>query len=515
MIKFLSVLDTIADIGEWLNSYVWSVPLLVILLCAGAFFTIRTRFVQVRQIKLMAKLLLSKGDDDAGVSSFQAFALSVAGRVGTGNIAGVATAIGFGGPGALFWMWVIATLGSATAYIESTLGQIYKEEIDGEYRGGPAYYFEKFTGYKAFGIIFAVITLLSMGIFLPGVQANSIATAVQTGFFSNSTLTAQIGGGEVDMIKILVGAFVAIILAIVIFGGTKRLASAAEVIVPVMSIAYMIIAFIIIVVNIKMIPEMFTQIFKYAFTPYAGLGGILGFAIMNGVKRGLYSNEAGQGTGPHAAAAASVNHPAEQGLVQAFSVYFDTLLVCSATGFMILITESYQVFNAAGDPVFTGPGMQGIDAGPAFTQSAVSEVLGGSIGPKFVAIALFFFAFTTLMAYYYMAETNIAYLTGKVDENGEEKSSAFLTLVVRILFLGVVIVFSAMEVGAVWQFADVGVGIMAWYNVVGILLISILGGAPAIKSLVDYERQIKEKVEKPTFDPDALGIKNVDKKVWK
>lgn len=501
-----SVLEKLADIGETLNGYVWAEPLLVVLLAAGLYFTLRTRFVQIRQVKLMAKLLFTSGGDEAGVSSFQAFALSVAGRVGTGNIAGVATAIAFGGPGALFWMWVIATLGSATAYIESTLGQIYKEKIDGEFRGGPAYYFEKFTGYKGFGVAFAVITLISMGIFLPGVQANSIASAVKTGFFD----------GNSDQVLFIIGGVVAVLLGFVIFGGTKRLASTAEVIVPFMSIAYMIIAIIIIAVNITAIPDMFKLIFKYAFTPYAGIGGIVGSAIMNGVKRGLYSNEAGQGTGPHAAASASVNHPAEQGLVQAFSVYFDTLLVCTATGFMILITDSYNILNADKVAVYTGDGMKGIKEGPAFTQSAVSEVLGDAIGPKFVAIALFFFAFTTLMAYYYMAESNIAYLTGKVDEDGKESSSATLTILVRILFLGVVVGFSGMEVGAVWQFADVGVGIMAWYNVIGIVLISVLGGAPAIKSLVDYEKQIKQGKSGAEFkfNYEELGIKNVDKTVW-
>lgn len=503
------ILDKMAEIGEKLNDVVWSVPLVGILLFAGVFFTIRTRFVQIRKVKLMAKLLMTSGGDDTGVSSFQAFALSVAGRVGTGNIAGVATAIGFGGPGALFWMWVIATLGSATAYIESTLGQIYKEEIDGEFRGGPAYYFERFTGHRGFGVVFAVITVISMGLFLPGVQANSIASAMQTGFVADAA--------DPQRVMLFFGIGVAIILGLVIFGGTKRLASTAEVIVPVMSIAYMIIALIVIAVNIKEVPGMFADIFKYAFTPVAGVSGFLGFAIMNGIKRGLYSNEAGQGTGPHAAAAASVNHPAEQGLVQAFSVYFDTLLVCSATGFMILITGSYTVANAkTSEVVFrTAKDMGDIKPGPAFTQSAVSELLGNNIGPKFVAIALFFFAFTTLMAYYYIAECNIAYLTGKVDENGKETSSPVLTVITRVVFLGVVIAFSSMEVKAVWNFADVGVGVMAWYNVIGILIMSIFAGSPAIKTLVDYEKQLKNGTGEFHFNPDELGINNVDRSVWK
>lgn len=523
MFNFLSILETLEEISNYLNDVIWSFSiqnlietfsvmpaLITLLLFAGVFFTIRTRFVQIRQVKLMAKLLFTSGGDDKGVSSFQAFALSVAGRVGTGNIAGVASAIAFGGPGALFWMWVIATLGSATAYIESTLGQIYKEEIDGEFRGGPAYYFEKFTGVKAFGTVFAVITIISMGLFLPGVQANSIAAAVQTGFFS--------GAENETVIKVIIGAVVAVILGLVIFGGTKRLAKAAEVIVPFMSIIYMVIALIIILVNITVLPSVFANIFKYAFTPMAGMGGIVGTAIMNGVKRGLYSNEAGQGTGPHAAAAASVNHPAEQGLVQAFSVYFDTLFVCTATGLMILITNSYVFFGESGEVVEVGrKAMEGVAAGPAFTQSAVSTLIGDFLGPKFVAIALFFFAFTTLMAYYYMAECNIAYLTGKKNPDGTETSSITLTIATRIVFLVVVVLFSGLDVTAVWNFADVGVGIMAWYNVVGILIISIFGGAPAIKALRDYEEQIKEgkSGDQFTFDPDKLGIKNVDRNVWK
>ncbi len=504
-VSLKSVSDVILDIGNTLNDVIWSVPLVIVLLFAGLFFSVRTKFVQVRKIKVMAKLLFSAGaDDEKGVSSFQAFALSVAGRVGTGNIAGVATAIAAGGPGALFWMWVIATLGSATAYIESTLGQLYKENVDGEFRGGPAYYFEKVTGIKALGVIFSVITLISMGIFLPGVQSNSIAVAIQNGFVTNAT--------NPDTIKLFVGIGVAFVLGLVIFGGTKRLAKAAEVIVPVMSIAYMLIALIILIVNIDKLPGVFSLIFRSAFNPMAGLGGVVGTAIMNGVKRGIYSNEAGQGTGPHAAAAAAVKHPAEQGLVQAFSVYFDTLLVCSATGLMIILTDSYNLINSAGDVIYTGSGMEGVEAGAAFTQSAVASLLGDNIGPKFVAIALFFFAFTTLMAYYYMAENNIAYLTGKRQPDGSEKSNPILILITRLVFLAVVIFFSSVEVDAVWAYADVGVGIMAWYNVVGILLISIIGGFPTIKVLRDYEEQLKAGVEQPEFDPDKLGIKNTE--VW-
>lgn len=519
MIDFQNMLDSlyesVTNLSETLYNIVWHDSLVVILLAAGVFFTLRTRFVQVRRVKTMAKLLFSGGGDDKGVSSFQAFALSVAGRVGTGNIAGVATAIAAGGPGALFWMWIIATLGSATAYIESTLGQLYKEDVDGEYRGGPAYYFSKITGIRAFGVVFAIIALIAMGLFLPGVQANSIATAVQGGFFSNAS--------DPNQVKLIIGATVALILAFVIFGGTKRLAKVAEFIVPFMSGAYILIALIIIGLNIGQVPKMFSMIFEGAFNPTAVLGGVVGVsiktAITAGVKRGLYSNEAGQGTGPHAASAAAVNHPAEQGLVQSFSVYFDTLLVCSATGFMILLTQSYFVTTGpeVTDIIYVGSGLASdavqsgaIEAGPAFTQSAVGTLLGDTVGPMFVAVALFFFAFTTLMAYYYMAESNIAFLSSKRLADGTEKSNPILINVTRLVFLITIVAFSALKVDVVWTFADIGVGIMAWYNVVGILLISTLTGSPTIKTLNDYETQLKNGVENPVFDPQKLGIKNTE-----
>ncbi len=512
MEKFAELLEKAGDIAY---DIVWHDALVIVLLLGGLWFTILTRAVQIRRVKTMAKLLFTSGSDEQGVSSFQAFALSVAGRVGTGNIAGVATAIAAGGPGALFWMWVIATLGSATAYVESTLGQLYKESVDGEFRGGPAYYFQKISGFRFLGVIFAIITIISMGLFLPGVQANSIADAMQTAFAPNA------GDEAATRIKIGIGVGVALLLGAVIFGGTKRLAKSAEFIVPFMSGAYMLIALTIIVLNITEVPGMLKDIVVGAFSPSAALGGVAGLTIMevikSGVKRGLYSNEAGQGTGPHAAAAASVNHPAEQGLVQSFSVYFDTLLVCTATGFMILLTKSYYVTAGSNQEIYDNLDANAVEsgaleAGPAFTQNAVSTLLGDGIGPKFVAIALFFFAFTTLMAYYYMAESNIAFLTTKKKADGTEESNKLLIIVTRVAFLGVVVLFSSLKVGLVWVWADVGVGIMAWYNVVGILAISILCKAPTIRVLRDYEKQINSGVETPTFDPKALGINDTD--VW-
>ena len=268
-----------------------------------------------------------------GVSSFQAFAMSVAGRVGTGNIAGVATAIAMGGPGAVFWMWAIAFLGAGSSFIECALGQVYKEEINGEYRGGPAYYIEKAMGKKWYAVLFATATVIGMGIFAPGVQSNSIAAGVTNAF---------------GLSPIITGAITTVLLAFIVFGGTKNLGKVAEIVVPFMAIAYIIVALIVLAVNITAVPSMFALIIKSAFGADQAFGGIVGYAIQWGVKRGIYSNEAGQGTGPQSAAAAEVSHPAIQGLVQAFAVYFDTLFVCSATAFMILSTGKYNVVNPAG-----------------------------------------------------------------------------------------------------------------------------------------------------------------------
>ncbi len=488
---------TFEELSLKLCNIVWSTPLIVILLFAGIYFSVATRFVQIRRAKKMKELLFASDATEKGVSSFQAFTLTVAGRVGTGNIAGVATAISLGGPGAMFWMWIIAALGSATSFIECTLGQIYKTEVDGEYRGGPAYYFEKVSGKKIFGIIFAILSIISMVFLVPGIQSNSISNAIVGGVFTNVE--------NPDTLKLIIGVIVGILIGVVIFGGTKRLGRVSEVVVPFMSVLYMGVAIIIILLNITKMPSVLALIFTEAFSPRAGLGGVVGTAVLNGVKRGIFSNESGQGTGPHAASAANVNHPCEQGLVQAFSVYFDTLLVCSMTGFMILLTDSYNLVNSAGEMIYQGTNAVGLDIGPAYTQAAASTVLGGTLGPIFVAVALFFFAFTTLMSYYYIAESNAAYLSRKVDkETGLVKSSPKAIFFTRIAFICCVIFFSAKSSGAVWNFADVGIGIMAWYNVIGILLI----GGISIRALKDYDEQLKNGVEKPVFDVEKVSVKN-------
>lgn len=449
--------------------------------------------MQVRYFREMYRLLLSGKSSEQGLSSFQALAVSLSGRVGTGNIAGVAAAIGFGGPGAVFWMWVVAFLGASTAYIESTLAQIYKEEDDGAYRGGPAYYIEKAMGQKWYAWIFAIATILACGVMLPMVQSNGIGEAVEQAFGTGGTMMTALG--EISYAKIYTATGIVLLLGFIIFGGVKRIAHFTQIVVPFMALAYILISLVIIGLNIDQLPSVVMLILDDAFTPMAGVGAAIGW----GVKRGVYSNEAGQGTGPHAAAAAEVDHPAQQGLVQAFSVYIDTLFVCSATAFMILITGAYNVHpdgqaflvqNLASDVIINGP---------AFTQMAVDSVFVG-VGKPFIAVALFFFAFTTILAYYFIAENNIYYIkrTFKVPA---------LTFMLKVVIVTATFYGTVKAADLAWAMGDIGVGLMAWLNIIGILIIFFMA-KPALTALKDYEKQHNEGVKKYTFDPKKLGIKN-------
>jgi AGCS family alanine or glycine:cation symporter len=463
-----------------LNGILWSDPVIYILMIVGLLFSILTRFMQVRHIKEMIVLMFQGKSSEAGVSSFQALSIALSGRVGTGNIAGVATAIFYGGPGAVFWMWAIAFIGASSAFVESTLAQIYKVKQDGQYRGGPAYYIEKGLGWKWFAILFAFAALVAMAVLMPGVQSNSIAAGIDNAFGIN---------------KVFTGIAIALLLGFIIFGGVKRIANAAQVIVPFMALGYILLSVIIVAINITELPAVLSLIFRSAFGADAAFGGLLGMAISWGVKRGLYSNEAGQGTGAHPAAAAEVSHPAKQGLVQAFSVYIDTLFVCSATAFMILFTSMYN--TTAEDGTLIVNNLEGIEVGPGFTQAAIDSVIPG-FGAGFVAIALFFFAFTTIMAYYYIAETNIAYLM-----RGKKNSWAILAL--RLIILATTFYGATNEAALAWALGDAGLGIMVWLNIIAIVLLA----KPALVALKDYERQKKQGLD-PVFDPRALGIKNAD-----
>ena len=494
----MAILQSIADL---MNTIIWGDWFIWAFLLVGLYFSIRTKFLQVRLWTPMVRLLVKMEKSDRGISSFQALCTALSGRIGTGNIAGVATAIFYGGPGALFWMWMSAFLGASSAFIESALAQLYKIELDGQYRGGPSYFILYGLKVPWFAMVFSISTLVACGLLLPGVQANSIA-----GAFSEAW----------NVSPVISGALVAIVLALIIFGGIKRIAAAAELIVPFMSIIYILMALIVIVLRIGDLPRVLGMIFSSAFGANAMFGGLIGIAVSWGVKRGIYSNEAGQGSQPHAAAAAEVSHPAKQGLVQAFSVYIDTLFVCSATGFMILMTNSFNTLATYG----SGGSIKGTEGatfifeglpdlaqngiiGPQFTQAGVSTLFP-TFGASFVAVCLALFAFTTIMSYYYQAESNFSYIF----RERQSTTRKTVTLVLRLCMVIVVFLCTTWEAPTAWDFGDVGVGLMAWLNVIAILLLQNKG----LLMLKDYEKQVKEGKE-PIFNPaDYPEIENID--IW-
>ncbi len=466
-----------------LDNFFWGKIMIYGCLAAGVYFSVIMRFPQLRLIKDMVGQLLGGKSSDSGVSSFQGFAMALGGRVGTGNITGVASAIFFGGPGAVFWMWAIAFLGAGSAYIESALAQVWKEEVHGEYRGGPAYYIEKGLGSKTLGAAFAILTIVSCGILLPGIQSNSFAVAAKAAFGIDPIVWAVI---------------YSILFGYIVFGGGKRIAKAAELIVPFMAIGYILLAVVILLVNFNKIGEVFGLIFSSAFNMNAVYGAIFGLAISWGVKRGIFSNEAGQGTGAQAAGAAEVSHPAKQGLVQAFSVYVDTLFVCTATAIMILSTGSYNVANPAGG--FITELIPGIEKGN-FTQTAVNSFIPG-IGGQFVAIALFFFTFTTVLAYAFYTDSNVAYLFRK---NTEGAGYKYAITASRIALVAMTFIGTIMSADMVWNFGSAGVGAMAWFNIIVIIILT----KPGIATLKDYEEQKKLGLD-PVFVPERCGIKGAD-----
>ena len=468
-----------------ISGWVWSPALVAICLLAGLYFSIGTRFVQIRHFGEMARLLFSSDKSQkTGITSFQAFSMALSGRVGTGNIVGVATAIGYGGPGAIVWMWIIAFLGAGSAFSEATLSQIYKEEHKGQFRGGPAYYIEKGLHRKWLGVLFAVIAVVACGLLLPPVQCNGIAAS-----FANTF----------DISPVIVGAVVAVLIGIVVIGGVNRIANVAQIVAPFMAILYVLLSIIVLIINARVVPSVFMDMIRGAFGMHQVLGGILGSTIAWGVKRGIYSNEAGQGTGAIVAGAAKVSHPVKQGLVQAFSVYIDTLLVCTATAVMILACKTYNVFDASGNLILAANGTEMGAPGVSYTTAALGTLLGAKTGGIIISIALFFFAFTTIMAYYYYAETNLVYLFGK------GRKEHILIWGLRFGVVGMVFFGSLYEAKSMWDLGDIGVGMMAWINIIAILLLS----SKAFKALRSYERQKKEGKE-PVFDPKEIDIEGAE-----
>jgi len=481
-----------SEIVSTISGWVWGMPFIIFCLGTGLYFSWRTRFLQIRYFKRMIKMLLEGKSSDSGISSFQAFTLALSGRLGMGNIAGVATAIAFGGPGAIFWMWVIAFFGAGTAYVESSLGQVYKEKIDGNYRGGPAYYILKGLHNKAFAIAFALVTICALGLLLPGVQSNAICDSFQHSFGIDPRISA-------------VG--VVLLLSLIIFGGVKRIARVGEVVIPFMAIGYVLVVTIVLALNFQQIPAVFSLIIKSAFGFGEFFGGMIGVAISTGVKRGIFSNEAGQGTGAHAAAACEVPHPAKQGLVQAFSIYIDTWLICSATAFVILIAGTYRVYDGsinnviyAGSEVIESVSVESF--GAVYTQMAVDSTIPG-FGSVFVSIALFLFAFTTIMSYYFQAESNVYFLFRN------EKTAFYMIILLRVAVLLVTFFGAVNTMVLAWDLADIGVGMMAWLNLIAIVMLRKV----ALKVFNDFEVQRKSGKKDPVFRPKELGIDNAE--AWK
>ena len=452
-----------------INDAVWGYVLIAALVGCGVWFTIKTRFVQFRMVGEMIRLLTDSAVDTVGdqvknqgtegkrkhISSFQAFAVSVATRVGTGNLAGVASAIAIGGPGAVFWMWIIALIGSATAFVESTLAQLFKQKHKDSFIGGPAYYIQRGLHQRWMAVTFAVLITLQFGLSNNSVQANTICGAMNEAFGWNSAW---------------VGAGLAAIGLFIVFGGIQRIAHVSAVLVPVMAIGYVLVAIVVIVTNIELIPHVFKVIITDAFGIHQVTGGSVGAMIMIGVKRGLFSNEAGEGSAPNVAATAAVSHPVKQGLIQALGVFTDTLLVCSCTAFIILISGLYQV-----------PGLNGI----ALTQSALqSEV--GAVGPIFVAIAIFMFAFSSIIGNYYYGEANIRFITS----NGQ------VMTVYRICSAGVMVIFGAVaSFELVWNMIDFFMAFLTACNLIAIVLL----GRYAFRLLDDYRQQKRAGIKEPTF----------------
>lgn len=455
------------------NGAVWSPALIILLIGAGLYFTIRTRCVQVRRIGLMARLLFNKDTHPGheGFSSFQAFCVALSGRVGTGNIVGVATAIALGGPGAFFWMWVIAFLGASTAFVESTLAQMYKFKHHTGYRGGPACYIDVALGKRWLSVLFVFFTLLGYGTFLAMVQANGISVAINNSF---------------EVPGIVTGLVLMLMVFLVVAGGMKRIAKVASAVTPFMALGYVLMAFVILAVNWKSVPGMFGMIFTSAFGTNQVFGGLIGSAIAMGVKRGLFSNEAGQGGGAIVSGSADVSHPAKQGLVQAFSVYIDTLLVCTATALMILCTGNYNVFDQnTGEMIVSNAPQLGSNY-VAFTQASIDSVFNG-FGGIFVSVALAFFVFTTLIAYYFYSESSIIFLC-RIWDIADTRKEKVILWIYRIFLFTAIVLGSCTATGTVWTIGDIGLGLTTWINVIVLLILS----PRALKALADFENTLND-----------------------
>ncbi len=464
------------------NDAVWGYVLIIALVGCGLWFTWRTHFVQFRMIGEMLRVLTDSAVDtveehvkDIGskqrrISSFQAFAVSVATRVGTGNLAGVASAIAIGGPGAVFWMWMIALVGSATAFVESTLAQLFKQKHKDSYIGGPAYYIQQGLHKRWMAVTFAILITCQFGLSNNSIQANTICGAMQEAFGWSPAW---------------VGLVLAALGLIIVFGGIQRIAMVCSVLVPLMALGYLLLAIVIVVMNIELVPHVFKVIVFDAFGIEQVAGGGIGTTIMYGVKRGLFSNEAGEGSAPNVAATASTTHPVKQGLIQALGVFTDTLLVCSCTAFIILISGLYSV-----------PELNGI----ALTQSALQSEVGAA-GPVFVAIAIFLFAFSSIIGNYYYGEANIRFIT----------PNTTIMTIYRIFSAGVMVIFGAIaSFELVWNIVDFFMAFLTACNLIAIVLL----GRYAFRLLDDYRSQKRQGIKEPTFHRSQLPELESELECW-
>lgn len=457
-----------AQIINGLSDLLYTYVLIILLLGTGIYFTIKTRFVQFRFLKEAIRVVMEPKESEDGLSSFQALMVSTASRVGTGNIAGISTAICIGGPGAVFWMWLTAILGSASAFIESTLAQIYKRRAqDGSCYGGPAYYIQAALKKRWLGAVFAVFLIMTYMVGFNMVASFNITDSFRAySFFQEGTT------------PMIIGALLAVIFFVCVFGGSTQISKITGILVPLMGIFYLAVALFIVVTHFELIPKMFADIFTNAFDLQAIFGGFTGSCIMQGIKRGLFSNEAGVGSAPNAAASASVSHPAKQGLVQMLSVFIDTIVICSATSFMLLCSGVAPSEALKGMP---------------WVQAAAAESLG-SFGTIFITVALFMFAFTTLIGNYFYAEMGLGYLCDK--KPGKKILSAFRIFATVVVFGG-----SLMEFSVAWSTADVIMGFLALIN----LPVIILLGGPAVRCLKDYRKQKKEG-KNPVFKASDIHL---------
>lgn len=467
-------MDLITNLLSNFNDLLWTYILIALLLVLGLYFSIKTKFVQFRYFKEMFRLIgdgVSKDKKEGSVSSFQAFCISTASRVGTGNLAGIAIALSIGGAGAIFWMWLIALIGSSSSFIESTLAQIFKvkDEKTGTYRGGPAYYMKKGLNNKWMGIAFSILITICFGLIFNSVQSNTIALALNEAFGSNQTI---------------IGILLAVISSIIIFGGVHRVAKVSEVIVPIMALAYIAVAIFVVVTNYSKIPSLFISIFESAFGFRQAVGGTIGGTLLIGIKRGLFSNEAGMGSAPNAAATADVSHPVKQGLIQTLGVFTDTIIICSCTAFIILLS-----------PIdLTNTELTGIQ----LTQNALSSQVG-SWGSYFIAICVLLFAFSSIIGNYYYGESNIEFLTTK----------RFYLSIYRILVIAMIFIGSVANLNIVWTLADIFMGIMAILNLVAIACLSKI----AINALIDYTKQKQAGIKDPIFKANSMPELDLDE--WK